>query len=495
MSAEPGPVAPAEAPPAPAGGAAAPAVDAEGRFFLWLRSLGIVRDGGWLGGVCAAIAERTGVDPVIVRGILVVVTVLGFPGLWLYAIAWALLPDRAGRIPLQMRAGSAPALVGVAVAIGAAVLVLWAGNSVLEAMALVSYPGRWLWSFVEAGLWLAGLGALAAILILFLRRRSARHAIPPQGGDGGVSGTAAVFGGAALSVGSENSAAPPTPSPEPPEPIASELATTEELDAWRVQHAAWREQHDAWRRAQADGSAVAEERARRAAERAAFRAEAARMRAERRAAKPRTSVAFVVIAVGAALVAATATWLAFQPNAAERSWPAAVFAAAAVTAVAMVVAGILRRRSGFLTAVTIVLLVFVSTGSTSYLLRDLTGPDRYVPLNAPQESIAQPFGGLTLDVGGPYDDPGITRIEKGTGALTVLVYPGVDVELETTGDAGTVHVTYYSDQAGYLRDLDVRPSGGRFTWSRDDEETSRKRTIVLDQDVVEVYIEVQGVER
>jgi len=470
-----------------------PAADTEARFFLWLRSLGIVRDDGWLGGVCGAIAQRTGVDPLIVRGIVVVVTVLGFPALWLYAIAWALLPDRAGRIPLQMRSGSGPGLAGVALTIVAALVTTWAGNSFIELVATVAYPGRWVWSFVEASLWFAGIGAVAAILILFLRRRSARLELPHTGVDGAVSGTAAVSGGAAVFVG--NGAAPPSHLPEPVEPLADALASAEELDVWRAQHAAWREQHDAWRRAQTDGSAAAEERARRQAEYAAFRAEARRVRAEARAMRPRTSIAFVTITIGAAVVAATGVWLVFQPQAEERSVQAAVLAAAAVTAVAMIVAGALRRRSGFLAAITMILLLIGGSGLATYLVDDMIGPDRYVPMPDGDQDLAQPWGQLTLDVGGPYDESGVTRIEKGTGTVWITVNPGVDVEFETTSETGGVLVENYSDDGQFLDQEAVDAQGGRFTWSHDDPRTSRTRTIILDQSEVDVHIQTWGVQK
>ena len=71
------------------------------RFFAWSAGLGVVRGDGWLGGVAAGLAARMRVDPLIVRGILVVAGLFGFPVLFLYAIAWALLPDLDERIPLQ----------------------------------------------------------------------------------------------------------------------------------------------------------------------------------------------------------------------------------------------------------------------------------------------------------------------------------------------------------------------------------------------------------
>ena len=71
-------------------------------FFDWIRSQGIRRGRErWVGGVASGIAERFGVDPLIVRGILIVLTVFAGVGVLLYGIAWALLPEPDGRIHVQ----------------------------------------------------------------------------------------------------------------------------------------------------------------------------------------------------------------------------------------------------------------------------------------------------------------------------------------------------------------------------------------------------------
>ena len=71
-------------------------------FFDWIRSQGIQRGRDrWVGGVASGIAHRFGVDPLIVRGILIVLTVFAGVGVLLYGIAWALLPEPDGRIHVQ----------------------------------------------------------------------------------------------------------------------------------------------------------------------------------------------------------------------------------------------------------------------------------------------------------------------------------------------------------------------------------------------------------
>lgn len=83
-------------------GATPPAGSQPLHFFDWIRSQGIHRGRErWVGGVASGIAERFGVDPLIVRGILIVLTVFAGVGVLLYGIAWALLPEPDGRIHVQ----------------------------------------------------------------------------------------------------------------------------------------------------------------------------------------------------------------------------------------------------------------------------------------------------------------------------------------------------------------------------------------------------------
>lgn len=71
-------------------------------FFSWLRGLGIVRGSDrWFAGVAGGIATKAGIDPLIVRGIFVVLALLGGPGILLYLIGWLLLPDSSGRIHVE----------------------------------------------------------------------------------------------------------------------------------------------------------------------------------------------------------------------------------------------------------------------------------------------------------------------------------------------------------------------------------------------------------
>jgi len=65
------------------------------RFFGWLRGIDVRRDSEdkWLAGVCSGIANRLGVDPLVIRAALVVLILLGGIGVTLYLIAWAFIPN------------------------------------------------------------------------------------------------------------------------------------------------------------------------------------------------------------------------------------------------------------------------------------------------------------------------------------------------------------------------------------------------------------------
>lgn len=99
-----GPTAPPTADPAQGyafhAGPTPPAASSD--FFGWIRSQGISRGSDrWIGGVCSGIAHRLRVDPIIIRGALIVLTLLAGIGVLLYGLAWAFLPEPDGRIHVQ----------------------------------------------------------------------------------------------------------------------------------------------------------------------------------------------------------------------------------------------------------------------------------------------------------------------------------------------------------------------------------------------------------
>lgn len=95
MDTTPHPTGPGTTPPAHPSGT--------DRFFDSIRGWGLFRaQDRWIGGVAHGLARRLGLDPVIVRAVLVASLLLGGIGLVAYALGWAFLPEEAdGRIHAQ----------------------------------------------------------------------------------------------------------------------------------------------------------------------------------------------------------------------------------------------------------------------------------------------------------------------------------------------------------------------------------------------------------
>ncbi|MHA7289944.1 PspC domain-containing protein [Arthrobacter sp. MDT3-24] len=156
-----------------------------GDFFTWVRSHGIQRGGDrWIGGVSSGIAHRMGIDPLIVRGIFIVLTLFAGIGVLLYGLAWAFLPEPDGRIHVQ-EAGAGRWSSGMT------------GALITTVVGLTGLGGGfWGWSrngfggFLWTVFWVGG----AIYFIYYLTQRSkARNGAPmnatpqPAGGDSGYS--------------------------------------------------------------------------------------------------------------------------------------------------------------------------------------------------------------------------------------------------------------------------------------------------------------------
>ena len=147
-------------------------------FFAWLRSLGLQRQPGWIGGVASGVAARIGIDPIIVRGILVVLAIFAAPVLLFYGVAWLLLPDSDGRIHLQrlLNGDPQPALAGIAifVLLGLMTPLNAAAQSVVAGNFWTTGGWFWGWSGSSVIATIFNIAALAAItvFVVWLVRRS-----------------------------------------------------------------------------------------------------------------------------------------------------------------------------------------------------------------------------------------------------------------------------------------------------------------------------------
>ncbi|MFE5411009.1 PspC domain-containing protein [Microbacterium sp. NPDC056569] len=510
------------------------------RFFSWVEGLGVVRADGWLGGVCGGLAARLRIDPIIVRGIFVVVALFGFPALLVYAIAWALLPDATGRIHLRElfhgRYDAAMTGVFILAAVGFVPVVPWLRNILLWPLWALTGFAPWAWDGSSAiwdlGAPLGGVGVLLVLALIgtavyFIVRaaqagRPSRTGAPmasaqpvPAASDSGdaVSPLAAEAAGfadpagrapAGSATGADTDAAPPGAAPAPDTgdaPVADWRAD------WRARQEEWRVQNDAWRRSQQDEARAAREQARRErhAHGAAFALEAEERRRVRRATRPRTSFVFVLTALGGAVVAGALAVLIALGDPALTGFAAAIgiLSAAMVVSLAMVVAGIARRRSGFLTAVAIVLVTVgivtaIASGPRSFVLGNVGLGTSTVPT-----TIVQPFGSTDISVLPLSDeenvDAGTITIRKSTGVTYITVNPGTAVEIEARLGAGRVEVQRVGPQSNAVEDEPVALRPGEdgtseWTWftrntaAAGDPATRQK--IVLEQGLGSVYVTV-----
>ncbi|KAF2418062.1 PspC domain-containing protein [Microbacterium sp. B35-30] len=512
------PTDPGPPPPAPP-----EAPHASDRFFDWVRGLGIARGDAWLGGVCGGLAARLRIDPIIVRGIFVVVALLGFPALLVYAIAWALLPDTDGRIHLRElfhgRYDQAMTGVFIIAAIGFVPVVPWLRNVLLWPVWALTGFAPWAWDGGAAGVsaldvlgFLLGIALIGGLVFLIVRSARADRSpwaaaqkasappvppVAPHSGDGATSPYAATAAGAADSAGRAPAG---SVTGDGATGAASAPANGAQVADWRSRQEAWRTQNQAWQRSQQDAGRAAREQARREREAAgtAFAREAEERRQIRHATRPRTSFVFVLTALGAAVVAGALAVLTTAST--PFAGAIGVFTAALVTALAMVVAGIARRRSGFLTAVTIVLLVIGGSVAAA------SGPDRFVVGNVNlgtasyEQALVQPFGSTNISVDqlSRSEDvrAGGVVLTKGVGGTDIVVYPGTVLELDAIlGDGSVVFERLPGTDGGDVESGTVEPgSDGAVDWrvSNEDPSTDAVTTqhITLDQRTGSVHVAI-----
>lgn len=397
------------------------------RFFTWMRALGIRRGPGWIGGVCAGVAERLGIDVVLVRGIAVVVAVLGGPALLLYAAGWLLLPDRDDRIHLEqlMRGRFQPAIVGIAAILVLSVLPIaqglwWAGSVYWDGGALVAIA-RTLWTVAV----IAALVVVAYWVIHHVRRSA-----PPV----------------VVTDEAVRDAAEPTTVADPGAGTDAPTDTTlrdDELAAWRIHQGAVRAERAAFANHQ---RADAQERW---LERQRLQGEAnARYAEKRRAwrlANPRLSAAWVFAILGLALVVGALGALIASGS---TSWVGSITTAGLASAtltvgLGIVAAGLARRRNGFLTFVAIVLMCV--TVPLAFVPGDRQLVGAYADLGV--GSYSQLAGSVWVPIA--VNETGTVDVWQGVGDVRVVLGKGAGVHVVSTQMNGSYgELTRFPDFTG-----------------------------------------------
>ena len=141
------------------------------RFFNSIRAMNLYRaQPRALGGVCSGISQRYGIDMTLVRILFIVAALLGFGG-FLYALAWAFLPEvEDGRIHLE-QALHGDFTGGLA---GAIVLALFSGAPASISVDLLP-------SFFASSTFIGIAAVVAVLLIANSRRNSQNYSDYPYG--------------------------------------------------------------------------------------------------------------------------------------------------------------------------------------------------------------------------------------------------------------------------------------------------------------------------
>jgi len=333
------------------------------RFFSWMRRLDLPRQPGWIGGVCAGIATRIGVDPIIVRGIAVVLAVLGGPLLLAYAAAWMLLPDHTGKIHAEElgRGNFEPPVAGAGLLVLLSLLPSGPGFWFSDVSWGLPYVGPGDFGGVARAIWTLAIIASAIWFVVWIVRRSGRGSAREADAGSPAYGSPAYSmpGSSAASApgtspSSASSYAPNTATgyapayaatvPMAPAPVGPPPTDATELAAWTAQQARFKQERDEF--------VKSEEETRRAAF-AAHTAEQRRIRDDRAAAYraerrlTRSNPLYTLVAIGLALVIGALVSLVVGDYAfTTRGLVAGLAAALAVLGAAIVINGIRGKRSG-----------------------------------------------------------------------------------------------------------------------------------------------------
>lgn len=459
---------PEDPPPAPATPPPAPPTGGRGnRFFGWMRALGLQRQPGWVGGVCSGIALRLDIDPLIVRGIVVVIAVLGGPAFIIYAAAWLLLPDQDDTIHLENlgRGRVESPIAGIGALILLSMLPMAQGFWYLGS----AYWGAPSWGYdLGRALWTIVLLAVVVAFVVWIARRADRNGpVAPTHGPTSASSATASLPTETISDPITPDARPDpasavAPGPPPAAPAAD--ASAEELTAWRERQERWKQQNREFRNAEAASqrevrqrrAAEYRERARRAA------AEAAEFRRVRRLENPALSAPIVLAVFGAAVVSGGVAAVVLSVDSTSSTVTAAIglAVAAIIMGIAIAVGGVLRHRSGFLAflaGVTMMLALAMTAVPTS---RTLLGSSSY---GLGVGDYVQPLGNATVTTL-PDTPEGVTDLWQGSGTVTISIEEGTAAIVEVTSPASSVTVWASAEignevDSSQARVLEPEPAG------------------------------------
>jgi hypothetical protein len=230
----------------------------------------------------------------------------------------------------------------------------------------------------------------------------------------------------------------------PPAPTVG--ASPQDVADWQARQAAWRAEHAQWKqRLNADMRAV---KAQRSAElrmqAATMQAEATAKRRAYRAVNPRVGAAIGWLAIGVALIGAALTSALWTPLTGLSGYEltAAFAVATLVFGLTSLIAGLAKRRSGFLTFLGLLLAVVTLVSAFIPRDRQLVLDGAYLTPVA-DVHYAQPYGSTTIYLGADVaSTPGtpVIDLDKGAGTTTVELPEDVTVRVVGALSGGSIFV-------------------------------------------------------
>ena len=350
-------------------------------MFSTLRGFGLRRntDDRWLAGVCSGIADRMGIDPLIVRGALIVLLFVGGIGGLAYLVAWALLPDQNGRILAEEALHGNGWGIALLVVIGIALI-----SNISDRW--------WLWTIL-----------LPVGLLLWWAIRSARQGKSPEQ----MSEEAREFGNRVAATFSRPPTTTPNHSAAAPTPEAPAMTTTAPPHAMGPGRT---------------GTVVAPERV---------------------VHRPRRRGGFLGLLLTAGLAVTgfgLGTWYAGESGFSGSPEVLAAGVAVVGAGLALLLIGLAGRRAGFTVfLVTIAALATVAGTSVPNLRHGGVGERQWVALSQPADGFSLTAGEARLNLNG-VQTGNTVNVSMGFGQLNVSVPKGTTATIVPTVRAGQIVV-------------------------------------------------------
>jgi len=478
---------PTAGPGEPSAASAGPSAASAGHpFFTWLRGLGVVRQEGWLGGVCGGLAARIGVDPLIVRGIALVLAVVGAPVAFVYAIAWFLLPDTAGTIHARELGHGRVTRAFPGIVAGFLLSFLPLTQGFWAAGALYWNDPGWGGAIARVLVTLVLLGGVVALVVWLAQRASGDVTTGPATTDGRPE-TVPTFpaeavtdaGGATAASAATPAAAPLVEPGEPPAPPAD--ASAEELAAWKASQDAWQQQRAAWaveqrraerERRQAEANARAQEALAASRERARIR----------RLTRPRANAGIVFLVLGVALVAgaiaAFAAWHSASMRGAE--WIVGAAVVVLVLGLGTVAVALGRRRSGALGFFSILAVLALAVAIVVPTDRQLLAPGVSWGIDVSRDGRYAQLAGTTSIYVADDDRPARTiDLWQAAGGIEVRVAEGASVRIELITEAARGEFGVLAETGGSVG-----------MWARYEIVDGRRAVTIGDPDSLDVVVRI-----